>query len=62
MKTKNVLLKNPRTGEVWYCEDYTNRRVVDGAEFVEVNKPDLNRKVWIALDALVKHKNLSKVK
>lgn len=54
MKLPPVVLKNPRTGEIWHCEDFRNRRIVEGAEFIEVNKPNLNRKVWIALDALVK--------
>lgn len=54
MKTKNVLLKNPRTGEIWLCEDFTNRRMVDGTEFVEVRLPTSSRPVWMSLDALVK--------
>lgn len=63
MKSKQVLLKNPRTGEVWNCPDYGNRRVVDGVEFVEVYKPGSNRPVWISVAALVKEKqgNLSKM-
>ena len=53
---KPVKLSNPRTGEVWICEDFRNRRTVDGAEFIEVHRDGSNRKVWIALDALVKAK------
>ena len=49
-------LSNPRTGEIWICEDFRNRRTVDGAEFIEVHRDGNNRKVWIKLDALVKAK------
>ena len=37
MKTKSVTLSNPRTGEVWVCENFDNRRCVDGVDFVEVH-------------------------
>jgi hypothetical protein len=57
MKTKEVTLKNPRTGEIWICEDYSNRRKVDGSEFVEVRQPGAGRKVWMSLSALVKAKD-----
>lgn len=53
---KVVKLANPRTGEVWICEDLRNRRTVDGDEFIEVHRDGSNRKVWIKLDALVKAK------
>lgn len=53
---KPVKLSNPRTGEIWICEDFRNRRVVDGAEFIEVHRDGNSRKVWIKLDALVKAK------
>jgi|SanBayMetagenome_1026888.scaffolds.fasta_scaffold01614_7 hypothetical protein len=56
MKNRAVTLKNPRTGEVWNCPDYTKRRTVDGVEFVEVFKPGVNRPLWISLAALVKTK------
>ena len=55
---KAVTLKNPRTGEVWVCPDYTKRRTVDGVEFVEVVKPGTNRTLWISLAVLVKTKEV----
>ena len=57
MKPKQVVLKNPRTGEIWICEDYSNRRKVDGSEFVEVRQSGAGRKVWMSLSALVKAKD-----
>lgn len=62
MKTKSVTLSNPRTGEVWVCENFDNRRRVDGVDFVEVHRPDNSRMVWINLENLVKikEKKLSK--
>jgi hypothetical protein len=56
MKTNNVTLKNPRTGEVWICENLNQKRIVDGIEFVEVHKPENSRMVWINLSNLVKVK------
>lgn len=53
---KSVKLSNPRTGEVWICEDFRNRRIVDGDEFIEVHRDGSTRKLWIKLDALVKAK------
>lgn len=53
---KSVKLANPRTGEVWICEDFKQRRTVDGDEFIEVHREGSSRKVWIKLDALVKAK------
>jgi hypothetical protein len=47
-----VKLQNPRTGEIWICEDYKNRRNIDGSEFVEVHKLDNTRLVWMKLDQL----------
>lgn len=61
-KTKGLTLQNPRTGEVWICEDYTNRRLVDGVEFIEVHQPGSNRMVWIANAALVKTRVFETVK
>lgn len=46
-KSKTVKLRNARTGEIWICEDYTVRRAIDGAEFIEVHKPDSSRTMWI---------------
>lgn len=55
--SKPVKFSNPRTGEVWICEDVSNRKKVDGRDFVEVYLPNqTSRKVWISLDALVKVK------
>lgn len=53
-----MTLRNPRTGEVWVCEDYRKRRNIDGLDFIEVHPPEsINRTVWIALDALAKVKD-----
>lgn len=51
--TKPVTLKNQRTGEVWICDDYKARRMVDGNVFVAVHKPDNQRLVWMNLNTLV---------
>jgi hypothetical protein len=56
MKAKSVTLSNPRTGEVWVCENFDNRRRVDGVDFVEVHRPDNQRLVWMNLANLVKVK------
>jgi len=57
MKTKSVTLANPRTGEMWVCENFDNRRRVDGVDFVEVHRPDNSRLVWMNLANLVKTKS-----
>jgi hypothetical protein len=57
MKAKSVTLANPRTGEVWVCENFDNRRSVDGVDFVEVHRPDNSRLVWMNLTNLVKVKS-----
>jgi hypothetical protein len=49
---------NPRTGDVWVCDDLNQKRNVDGVDFIEVRKPENQRKVWINLSNLVKLKNL----
>lgn len=57
-RTKHpVKLRNPKTMEVWICENFANRRIVDGVEFVEVHKPDNSRMVWINLQTVNKIKN-----
>jgi hypothetical protein len=56
IKSRPVTLSNPRTGEIWICPDFVNRRVVDGVEFVQVHKPDNPRLVWISLDSVVRNK------
>jgi hypothetical protein len=57
MKSKSVTLANPRTGEMWVCENFDNRRRVDGVDFVEVHRPDNSRLVWMNLANLVKTKS-----
>ncbi len=57
METKAVTLKNPRTGEIWICDNFSNRRTIDGNIFVEVHKQHAERPVWIALSALVRVKS-----
>jgi hypothetical protein len=56
MKAKSVTLANPRTGEMWVCENFDNRRRVDGVDFIEVHRPDNTRLVWMNLANLVKTK------
>lgn len=43
--------------EIWICEDFSQRKRIDGHEFIFVHKPDQpNRKFWINLNGLVKAK------
>ncbi len=48
--------ENPRTGEVWICDNPENKKVIDGVSFIEVHKPDNFRRVWINRSILVKKK------
>jgi len=50
---KPVTLENPKNGELWLCDDFKVRRVIDGVEFVEVHKPDNQRRVWINLSTVI---------
>lgn len=59
---KTVKFTNPRTGEIWICEDLNVRRKVDGVDFVEVHRPDNNRLVWMNLTNLTKIKESSSSK
>ena len=52
-KEKSVLLLNRVSGELWLCEDYNQRRVIDDNTFVEVHKPDSSRKLWININTVV---------
>lgn len=54
VKPVSVTLKNPRTGELWICEDVTKKRSIDGVDFIQVHGPDNNRLVWIAQSALTR--------
>lgn len=56
-KNKPITFLNPRTGDVWVCENAMNKRQVDGVEFIEVHKPDNPRMFWVNLTTLVKQKN-----
>jgi hypothetical protein len=51
--TKSVTLENPKNGELWLCDDFKARRMIDGVEFVEVHKPDNQRRVWINLTTVI---------
>lgn len=57
MKNKTVTLSNPRTGEIWICENFESRRKVEGVEFVEVHKPENTRLVWMNLENLIQVKD-----
>lgn len=35
---KTTILKNPRTNEIFFCEDMNNTHVVDGVEFIYVRR------------------------
>lgn len=52
-----VKYKNLRTGEVWVCDDHTNKKTVDGDVFIEVHSEHSTRKVWVLLSALAKVKD-----
>jgi hypothetical protein len=55
LPVKLVNLRN-RT-EVWICEDYSNRRQVDGEEFVQVYKQETpTRQLWVNIKTLEKTK------
>lgn len=58
VKAGPVQLANRRTGEIWICESYSNRRNVDGVEFVEVHRPDSQRTVWMNLETLERVKRV----
>lgn len=57
MKTRIATFINPRTKEIWICDNIRQRRMVDGVEFVEVHKQNSSRLVWINLENLIKIKN-----
>lgn len=60
MKTKPITLSNPRTKELWICENFQNRRTVDGVEFVEVHKPNDKRMVWMNLSNLERNRQVDR--
>lgn len=51
---KSVHFTNPRSGEIWICENLSVRRKVDGVDFIEVHRPDNQRMVWMNLNNLKK--------
>lgn len=56
LRERPIQFQNPRTGEVWICENFENKRKVDGVDFIEVHRPDNGRMVWMNLQNLVKVK------
>lgn len=62
MNSKSVKFSNPRTGEIWICENIETRRKIDGADFVEVYRPGFPRKVWMNMSNLVKVQETKKSK
>jgi hypothetical protein len=58
IKKRSVTLENPKNKELWLCDDFLNRRVIDGVEFVEVYKPQTTRRMWINLGVLEVKKNV----
>ena len=57
VKKQVVRLVNNISGEEWVCEDYTNIRLIDGVEFIEVRQPLGERKFWMNKESLVKVKS-----
>lgn len=55
-KIKPVRLKNLRTNEIFICEDYSNIKVIDGVEFVQVHKEDNQRMFLMNKEHLVREK------
>lgn len=53
-KKKSITFENPRTGEIWICENPENKKIIDGVSFIEVHKPDSFRTVWINRSFLAK--------
>jgi hypothetical protein len=56
LKIKSTKLKNIKTGEVWFCENINEVRLIDGIEFVSVKKLPESRSFFIRLDQLSKIK------
>jgi hypothetical protein len=46
------LLKNDLTGDVWYCENYTQVKNIDGVEFITVCKQPGERTFLMAKHSL----------
>lgn len=52
MNKKAISFKNPRNGEIWICEDFKQKRKIDGVDFIEVHKPENTRMFWMNLSKL----------
>jgi hypothetical protein len=55
-KTKPIRLRNILSNEIWICEDYSNIKLVDGVEFIEVHRENNPRKFWMNKTTLIKIK------
>lgn len=44
---KTVMLTNPLNSEVWFCEDYSKVKDIDGVPYVTVFKPDNNNRTFL---------------
>ena len=51
--TKTIALINPVNNELWYCDDYTKVKNIDGEDFINVYKPqNINRSFLMKKNAL----------
>lgn len=55
-KPQPVKLVNPLNAEVWYCENYTDTKFIDGVEYVKVRKLDQPRAFLMRKESLQKTK------
>jgi hypothetical protein len=40
---KPIILKNPRSDEIFFCEDMKNVHIIDGVEFIYVRREGIAR-------------------
>ena len=44
---KTIVLVNPINNEVWYCDDFTKVKSIDGEEFITVHKPENPKRFFL---------------
>lgn len=59
-KPQPVRLRNIVNNQEVICDDYSNVRIIDGQEFVEVHVENQSRKFWLNKTPLEKVKEKSK--
>lgn len=58
MNKKPVKLVNPLNQEVWFCNDYSNVKLVEDVEYITVYKPDNPKRTHLMRkEALRKYSN-----